>query len=1329
MAASLTVAVPAAADPSPIQSPTSMPAPVADPLGGFKQEARKQNKRIEIPAYRSETSTIYANPDGKTLRLEMNTTPIRVKRDGSWQPVDTTLVVRDGAVRPRMTTSDLALSDGGDTTLLTAQRTGKSALPQSHGKETRTTLSVPRSLPAPKLSGNRAEYSSAYGPGIDLVVTATPTGFRQQIVIRQRPEKPLTFRIPLDPPKGFSLSTTGGKTALFRDGGKGKKKIADISLRLMLDAVAARPDSGPDEGRVGRAKTTVQATSGQPTLVLAPDPAFLADPAVSYPVTLAAADSDWWEPEEDYTVDTFVNDAGFPTSIDNQWLDRILVGNSNSGTVRWRSYLRFEDIPADSLLRGGTVTNADLVLWNHLSNDCGETIGSGITARRITSDWSPDTLTWDDQPSVTSASANTEYGAYSPNCTSASWAAKEWDLIHSVNGIVQAWADGEPNYGFRLTAGSESDSTNWRRYRSTEYETCRNGTACQERPHQPLLFVDFEPRMVTTARGFYVPGPTEGTGQPTDEEVAGHYVDRADNPTIPALDGDQARELREDAKSTFIQDADFGFYPPEEITREEWLAELDLEDETAEVETDTTPPIVVSTDPVANATGVALSTTVGATFDEPIATPTFVLKDAAGAAVAGSLTAKGFSLSFVPGQPLASNMTYTAEVSAAIDVDGNIQAGLHSWTFTTGHTAPPVNGLVAAYGMNDGAGVSVADASGKGNDGTGRDTSWTAGKYGQGLAFNGSSSWVTVPDSATLRLETGMTLSAWVKPENLSGWRTVVMKELTQSEGASYALYASNGEGPSGWLETSNGVGTVGGSPLPIGTWSHVAVTYDGAVARLYVNGAPAAESPVLGPLTDDGGSLRIGGNDVWGEFFQGTIDEVRVYNLEQTPEQIQADMNAPVGDAAPGATSISTGPVAVYGMNDGGGLSVADAFGASSEEANPVVVQAVQAAGNEFPYDRVDQPKCQGTRPEQYPLWRLIKNSFNVCYTGIIGEDLLVNNVPAGRWSARISIVVHTYVGHQGNTAARGLAGTDSRQIKAWIRVDSFKPGIWGAAAATRPFSVHVNNTSTCTSDKPNGILDAANQWTVGADRVITLTSPKADFSAPNHFGYCGIQPSIHYPETDDPQRRVGLLDDERVEFRCDSSPDITNFTGGCVVWSTRPTWLFNGNDAESEQTAAHIWKALNDPQNTDPKFPGQTKNIPGKINPADRGCRSGTGCLTRSMSKRKVPGSVANRNWRAARRECKKLSKTGFTEPSCDEFPFASTHEGSAFAGINFSVAIVEKSDNCSGGAKLGNWYLYNRVLEKDPFWVYVVKKGQAPPPEAILSDVRVPVTECDS
>jgi hypothetical protein len=77
-------------------------------------------------------------------------------------------------------------------------------------------------------------------------------------------------------------------------------------------------------------------------------------------------------------------------------------------------------------------------------------------------------------------------------------------------------------------------------------------------------------------------------------------------------------------------------------------------------------------------------------------------------------------------------------------------------------TAP---GLEAAYSFDEGTGTTVADASGSGNTGTIANATWTtAGKYGKALVFNGTNSWVIIPDTPSLDLTTGETLEVWVYP-------------------------------------------------------------------------------------------------------------------------------------------------------------------------------------------------------------------------------------------------------------------------------------------------------------------------------------------------------------------------------------------------------------------------------------------------------------------------------------------------------------------------------------------------------------------------------------
>ena len=87
------------------------------------------------------------------------------------------------------------------------------------------------------------------------------------------------------------------------------------------------------------------------------------------------------------------------------------------------------------------------------------------------------------------------------------------------------------------------------------------------------------------------------------------------------------------------------------------------------------------------------------------------------------------------------------------------------------------SGLVAAYAFDEGSGTTVTDASGNGNNGTISNATWsTSGKYGDALQFNGTNALVTIPNSASLQLSSGMTLEAWVDPSTVNAWRDVVYK-------------------------------------------------------------------------------------------------------------------------------------------------------------------------------------------------------------------------------------------------------------------------------------------------------------------------------------------------------------------------------------------------------------------------------------------------------------------------------------------------------------------------------------------------------------------------
>jgi hypothetical protein len=220
-------------------------------------------------------------------------------------------------------------------------------------------------------------------------------------------------------------------------------------------------------------------------------------------------------------------------------------------------------------------------------------------------------------------------------------------------------------------------------------------------------------------------------------------------------------------------------------------------------------------------------------------------------------------------------------------------------TVTVSNTTPPPppSGLVAAYGFNEGSGSTVSDASGKGNTGViAGATRVTAGKAGAALSFNGRNSWVTINDSSLLHLTTGMTLEAWIYPTALSGQaRTVILKQYTTTN-SSFELYATEEvPHPITYVNTTRYYSAQGPTLPPLNTWTHLASTYDGSMLRMYLNGVQVGSKAVSGNMKIGSGPLRIGGNSLWGEYFQGKIDEVRVYNRALTASQIRTDMTTPV--------------------------------------------------------------------------------------------------------------------------------------------------------------------------------------------------------------------------------------------------------------------------------------------------------------------------------------------------------------------------------------------------------------------------------------------------
>ena len=271
---------------------------------------------------------------------------------------------------------------------------------------------------------------------------------------------------------------------------------------------------------------------------------------------------------------------------------------------------------------------------------------------------------------------------------------------------------------------------------------------------------------------------------------------------------------------------------------------------------------------------------------------------------------------------LSANTRYYWHVNATNS--GGTSAYSTRWSFTT-VVAPA--GLVAAYAFDEGTGTTVADASGHSLTGTISGATWTTGgKYGNALSFNGTSSYVDLGNPTSLQLTGSMTVSAWVKAAaNPADDGQIVAKS---NDASGWQLKTSPDTGPETFgmavsASTSSRIQRYSTTVRSLNTWYHVAGVYDASAQTLstYVNGVldnGTLSGTVPSSQVNSSVNVNIGRRapGTWGGFyFNGLIDEVRIYNRALTQAEIQTDMNTPLGASPPAASTQVSGPGSATGL------------------------------------------------------------------------------------------------------------------------------------------------------------------------------------------------------------------------------------------------------------------------------------------------------------------------------------------------------------------------------------------------------------------------------
>jgi hypothetical protein len=205
--------------------------------------------------------------------------------------------------------------------------------------------------------------------------------------------------------------------------------------------------------------------------------------------------------------------------------------------------------------------------------------------------------------------------------------------------------------------------------------------------------------------------------------------------------------------------------------------------------------------------------------------------------------------------------------------------------------------------LPNGTSLTAKDSTSKGNNGTITGATATSGEVDGAASLSGSGQYVDVGNSSSLQITgNALTLETWLKTSesNPSQWERIFGKEVAGNASPYLAFdiirYAGTNRLDFG-VATGGGAGTGFGvesaSSLSMGTWTHVVGTYDGSQLKIYFNGNLDSQASASGNIISTTQDVVIGGDTASGaEYFNGSIDEVRISNSVRSADWIATEYN-----------------------------------------------------------------------------------------------------------------------------------------------------------------------------------------------------------------------------------------------------------------------------------------------------------------------------------------------------------------------------------------------------------------------------------------------------
>lgn len=242
------------------------------------------------------------------------------------------------------------------------------------------------------------------------------------------------------------------------------------------------------------------------------------------------------------------------------------------------------------------------------------------------------------------------------------------------------------------------------------------------------------------------------------------------------------------------------------------------------------------------------------------------------------------------------------DLDGLVDEVGNEEYALCSYReFITNSSPTSYWSFDAADGSDN---QTAVDVIGDNNGTTYGNASIVNGKIGDAFSFDGDGDYIIIQDSDSLELDS-MTISFWIKPNQLNNNVNFISRyressaddvyrfKFQQSSSGSSELVLRIYDGADG----DAGITTRATSDLPLEDWTHLAISFQDSIAKIYVNGIEVINNTLdwneLYTSSSKNTYLGIKEGDIE-EDYNGIIDEVVIWNRELTSQEIFAYYNLP---------------------------------------------------------------------------------------------------------------------------------------------------------------------------------------------------------------------------------------------------------------------------------------------------------------------------------------------------------------------------------------------------------------------------------------------------